>query len=44
MSLHCFATSPTPLVDRYFKQNKSALGKLAYVVYAGNNVGVFYNW
>jgi hypothetical protein len=33
---------PTP--DRYFKQKKSALGKLAYVVYAGNNVGVFYNW
>jgi len=33
---------PTP--NRYLKQNKSAHGKLAYVIYAGNDVGVFYNW
>jgi hypothetical protein len=33
-----------PPLDRYFKQQKSAHGKLAYVVFAGNDVGVFYNW
>lgn len=33
-----------PTLDRYFKQKKSAHGKLAYVVFAGNDVGVFYNW
>jgi hypothetical protein len=33
-----------PTVDRYLKQKRSALGKVAYVVYAGNDVGVFYNW
>ena len=44
VSLQCFPTSPIPLVDRFFRQKKSALGKLAYVVYAGNDVGVFYNW
>jgi len=31
-------------VGRYFKQKKSSQGKLAYVVYSGNEVGVFYNW
>jgi hypothetical protein len=36
------AISPTP--DRYVKQKISANGKLAYVVFAGNEVGVFYNW
>ena len=43
VSMQYLPTSPT-LVDRYVKQNKSALGKVAYVVYAGNHVGVFYNW
>ena len=33
-----------PTVDRYSNQRKSAHGKVAYVVYAGNDVGVFYNW
>lgn len=33
-----------PTVDRYLKQKRSALGKVAYVVYAGKDVGVFYNW
>jgi hypothetical protein len=33
-----------PTLDRYLKQKKSAHGKLAYVVFAGNDVGVFYNW
>jgi hypothetical protein len=33
-----------PIIERYTKQTKSALGKVAYVVYAGNDVGVFYNW
>lgn len=33
-----------PPLDRYFKQKKSAHGKLAYVVFVGNDVGVFYNW
>jgi hypothetical protein len=28
---------------RYFKQKKSLHGKVAYVVYSGNEVGVFYN-
>ena len=42
VSLQYLATPP--LSDRYIKQKKSAQGKLAYVVYAGNNVGVFYNW
>ena len=38
-------SSPTPSgPDRYLKQAKSAHGKVAYVVYAGNEVGVFYNW
>jgi hypothetical protein len=32
-----------PTLDRFFKQKKSAHGKLAYVVFAGNEVGVFYN-
>jgi hypothetical protein len=36
--------SSSPTQARYVKQNKSAQGKLAYVVYAGNEVGVFYNW
>ena len=31
-------------MGRYFKQKKSSQGKLAYVVYSGNEVGVFYNW
>jgi hypothetical protein len=31
-------------VGRYFKQKKSSHGKVAYVVYSGNEVGVFYNW
>jgi hypothetical protein len=38
----CHASPPTP--NRYIKQNKSAHGKVAYVIYAGNDVGVFYNW
>ena len=29
---------------RYFKQKKSSHGKVAYIVYSGNEVGVFYNW
>jgi hypothetical protein len=33
-----------PPLDRYHKQNRSAHGKLAYVVFAGNDLGVFYNW
>ena len=37
-------TSPLAVPDRFFKQPKSAHGKVAYVVYAGNEVGVFYNW
>jgi hypothetical protein len=34
----------TPTLDRYIKQKTSAHGKLAYVVFAGNDAGVFYNW
>ena len=34
----------TPSVDRYLKQKASAHGRVAYVVFAGNDVGVFYNW
>ena len=30
--------------DRYIKQNRSAHGKVAYVIFAGHDVGVFYNW
>jgi hypothetical protein len=30
--------------NRYLKQRRSANGKLAYVVFSGHNVGVFYNW
>jgi hypothetical protein len=37
------AGAPTT-VDRYFKQEMSAQGKVAYVVFSGNDVGVFYNW
>ena len=37
-------TSPPVMPDRYFKQPKSMHGKVAYVVYAGKEVGVFYNW
>ena len=33
-----------PTLGRYLKQKKSAQGKLAYVVFAGNDLGVFYNW
>ena len=35
--------SPTT-VDRYFKQKMSAHGKVAYVVFSGHDVGIFYNW
>jgi hypothetical protein len=31
-------------VDRYFKQKILAHGKVAYVVFSGHDVGVFYNW
>lgn len=38
-------SSPAPAPPhRYLKQPKSTHGKVAYVVYAGNDVGVFYNW
>jgi hypothetical protein len=37
------ADAPTT-VDRYFKQKRSALGKVAYVVFSGRDAGVFYNW
>lgn len=30
--------------DRYIKQKMSAHGKIVYVIYARNDVGVFYNW
>ena len=36
------ASAPTP--GRYVKQNRSAHGKVAYVIFAGHDVGVFYNW
>jgi hypothetical protein len=29
---------------RYDKQPRSANGKLAYVVFSGHDVGVYYNW
>lgn len=37
---HTNASTP----DRYFKQKRSAHGKVSYVVFAGHDVGVFYNW
>jgi hypothetical protein len=30
--------------NRYIKQERSANGKVAYVVFSGHDVGVFYNW
>jgi hypothetical protein len=30
--------------NRYVVQNRSTNGKLAYVVFAGHDIGVFYNW
>jgi hypothetical protein len=30
--------------NRYVTQNRSSNGKLAYVVFAGHDIGVFYNW
>ena len=42
VALQCQPTPPT--TGRYMKQAKSAQGKVAYVVYAGNDLGVFYNW
>jgi len=30
--------------NRYVAQRKSSTGKLAYVVFVGRDVGVFYNW
>ena len=29
---------------RYSKQQRSSNGKVAYVVFSGHDVGVFYNW
>jgi len=38
-------SSPTPAgPHRYYKQAKSTHGKVAYVIYAGSKLGVFYNW
>jgi len=37
------STVDTP-PNRYFTQRRSGNGKLAYVVFAGHDVGVFYNW
>lgn len=31
-------------LNRYTRQARSSNGKLAYVVFAGRDVGVFYNW
>lgn len=37
-------STTTSTVDRYFKQKRSAQGKVAYVVFSGRDAGVFYNW
>lgn len=44
LDTHAAETSDYDESSRYFKQKKSSQGKLAYVVYSGNEVGVFYNW
>lgn len=32
------------LPNRYVTQGRSSNGKIAYVVFAGHDIGVFYNW
>jgi len=44
MEVNINHTSLPAVPDRYSKQPKSTHGKVAYVVYAGKEVGVFYNW
>jgi hypothetical protein len=41
---HQLQEATPSIANRYLQQPKSAHGKVAYVVYAGREVGVFYNW